>query len=82
MCSLCGAGSARQDGVNQLDFSIIKSFPIRERLQLTYRCEFFNATNTPIFNAPQLAPTNSNFGLITGQANQPRRVQMALRFVF
>jgi hypothetical protein len=73
---------ARQDGVNQLDFSIIKSFPIRERLHLTYRCEFFNATNTPIFLAPQLAPTNSNFGLITGQANQPRRVQMALRLVF
>lgn len=74
--------NARQDGVNQLDFSIIKTFPIRERLALTYRCEFFNATNTPIFGGPQLAPTNSNFGLITGQANQPRRVQMALRLVF
>ena len=74
--------NARADGVNQLDFSIIKAFPIRERLHLTYRCEFFNATNTPIFLAPQLAPTNSNFGLITGQANQPRRLQMALRLVF
>lgn len=73
---------ARADGVNQLDFSIIKTFPIFERLNLTYRCEFFNATNTPIFSAPQLAPTNTNFGLITNQANQPRRIQMALRLVF
>lgn len=74
--------TARADGVNQIDFSVIKAFPIKERLNLTYRCEFFNATNTPIFSGPQLAPTNSNFGLITNQANSPRRIQMALRLVF
>ncbi|MBL8210594.1 MAG: TonB-dependent receptor [Bryobacterales bacterium] len=73
---------ARADGVNQVDLSIIKAFPIRERLSLTYRCEFFNLTNTPIFSAPNLSPTNTNFGLITNQANQPRRIQMALRLVF
>lgn len=72
----------RQDGVNQLDFSIIKGFKIGERVNMTYRCEFFNSTNRPIFSAPQLAPTNSNFGVITNQANQPRRIQMALRLVF
>jgi hypothetical protein len=73
---------ARADGVNQIDFSVIKAFPIFERLNMTYRCEFFNLTNTPIFSGPQLAPTNTNFGLITNQANQPRRIQMALRLVF
>jgi hypothetical protein len=73
---------ARADGVNQIDFSVIKAFSLHERLDLTYRCEFFNATNTPISSAPQLSPTNSNFGLITNQANQPRRIQMALRLVF
>ena len=72
----------RQDGVNQIDFSVIKSFRIVERVAMTYRCEFFNATNRPIFSAPNLAPTNTNFGLITNQANQPRRIQMALRLVF
>ena len=72
----------RADGVNQIDFSVIKSFPIRERLNVTFRSEFFNLTNTPIFSAPQLAPTNSNFGLITNQANSPRRIQLALRIVF
>lgn len=76
--------NVRQDGVNQIDFSAIKSFEIlpEGRLNMTFRCEFFNLTNTPIFSAPQLAPTNTNFGLITNQANQPRRVQMALRLVF
>jgi hypothetical protein len=72
----------RQDGVNQLDFSVIKGFKIGETVNLTYRCEFFNSTNRPIFSAPQLAPTNTNFGVITNQANQPRRIQMALRLVF
>lgn len=72
----------RADGVNQLDFSVIKSFSITERVAMTFRTEVFNATNTPIFSAPQLAPTNTNFGLITNQANQPRRIQMALRLAF
>lgn len=72
----------RQDGVNQLDFSIIKAFSITEKVAMTYRCEFFNSTNRPIFSAPQLGPTATNFGLITNQANQPRRIQMALRLVF
>ncbi len=74
--------NARSDGVNQIDVSMIKAFAIRESLNLTYRCEFFNLTNTPIFSGPNLSPTNSNFGLITNQANQPRRIQMALRLVF
>ncbi len=72
----------RQDGVNQLDFSIIKSIRIWEKLAMTYRCEFFNSTNRAIFNAPDLTPTSSTFGKILGQANQPRRIQMALRLVF
>ena len=72
----------RQDGVNQVDFSVIKKFHITEKLALTYRCEFFNSTNRAIFNAPDLSPTSSTFGRILGQANTPRRIQMALRLVF
>lgn len=75
--------SLRQDTVQQVDFSIIKTFRITERLKMTYRCEFFNSTNRAIFNAPDLVPTTSStFGKITGQANTPRRIQMALRLVF
>jgi len=74
--------SLRQDTVQQVDFSIIKTFRITERLKMTYRCEFFNSTNRAIFNAPDLVPTSSTFGKITSQANTPRRIQMALRLVF
>lgn len=72
----------RSDGIQQLDFSAIKSFRITEKVNMTYRCEFFNGTNRPIFSAPNVDPTNTNFGLVTNQANQPRRIQMALRLVF
>lgn len=72
----------RQDGVEQVDFSVIKAFHITEKLAMTYRAEFFNSTNRAIFNAPDLSPTSSTFGKITGQANQPRRIQMGLRMVF
>ena len=72
----------RQDSVQQVDFSIIKKLRITEKVQMTYRCEFFNSTNRAIFNPPDLVPTSSTFGKITSQANTPRRIQMALRLVF
>lgn len=72
----------RSDGVRQIDFSAIKAFNLTEKAEITYRCEFFNGTNRPIFSAPNLGVTAANFGQITNQANQPRRIQMALRIVF
>jgi len=72
----------RADSVNQIDFSLIKGFKITEKFELTYRAEFFNSTNRAIFSGPQLSPTNASFGIITNQANTPRRIQMALRLVF
>ena len=36
-------GNLRQDTVNQVDFSIIKSIHITEKVALTYRCEFSTA---------------------------------------
>jgi len=72
----------RQDGVNNVDFSGIKRFPIRERINLEFRAEFFNLLNHPLFNAPNLTPTSSSFGSITSQSNLPRRTQMALRLVW
>ncbi len=68
--------------MNQVDFSIIKTFRITEKVVMTYRCEFFNSTNRAIFNAPDLVPSSSTFGKITSQANTPRRIPMALRLTF
>jgi hypothetical protein len=35
-----------------------------------------------VFNAPQLSPTNSAFGTISGVYNLERHIQMALRLTF
>lgn len=69
----------RQDGANNVDFSVLKDIPIHERLALEFRAEFFNFFNHPAFNGPNLTPTAAAFGTITGPANLPRATQLALR---
>ena len=61
---------------------MIKNVQITERVQFQLRGEFLNAFNTPVFNNPNLDPTNSNFGRATSQANLPRNVQLGMRIVF
>ena len=41
--------------------------------------EFFNGFNHPVFNAPNLTPTSTAFGTISGVYNLERHIQMALR---
>jgi hypothetical protein len=72
----------RNDGANNIDASILKNFSLTEAVKLQFRCEFFNFFNHVTFSGPNLAPTNSNFGRITGQANLPRSTQMALRLTW
>lgn len=72
----------RADKVNNVDISLIKTTPIAERARIQLRAECFNAFNRTQFNAPELAPTNSNFGRVTSAANLPRSYQLALRLVF
>jgi len=72
----------RLPSTNNVDASIIKNTRIRERFALQFRTEFFNAFNHPVFNGPQLSPTNSAFGTISGVYNLERHIQMALRLTF
>jgi hypothetical protein len=71
--------NVRGDGLNNIDFSIIKEFRITERVSAQLRGEAFNLANRPIFASPETNPTNQNFGRSTGQDNQPRSIQLGLR---
>lgn len=75
--------SLRVDSVNNVDFSVLKDIPIRERLKLEFRAEFFNFFNHPEFKGANLTPTSASFGTISGgPANLPRNTQLALRLVW
>ena len=75
-------GSLRQSNTNNVDGSILKNTRIKERFSLQYRAEFFNAFNHAVFNAPNLTPTSTAFGTISGVYNLERHIQMALRLTF
>jgi hypothetical protein len=69
----------RQDAMNNFDSSIIKNIPITEHVNFQLRGEAFNTFNHAVFSAPQLSPTNSNFGTITGVTNLERHLQIGAR---
>ncbi len=75
-------GDLRQDGINQLDASVLKKFSIKEKAQFQLRFEGFNIANHPTFAAPNTTATNSQFGVITAQSNRTRTLQIGARFVF
>lgn len=73
----------RQDGINQMDVSLLKDFRFGEGNRiLTLKCDAFNALNHPTFAAPNVTPTNSAFGTITAMANKWRTLQLGARIVF
>jgi hypothetical protein len=76
------SSNARGPGIRNIDLGFFKDFTIREGMKLQLRAEFFNFTNTVRFGIPYSAYGDSSFGLVTTQANSPRRTQIAVRFEF
>jgi len=80
--------SVRFESINNLDSSILKNVPMwRENVYLQLRLEAFNALNRPEFGdihgtGPNVTPTSSSFGVLTGQANLPRQIQLGARLVW
>jgi hypothetical protein len=75
-------GNLRTDSTNNLDASILKNTRLAEKVNLLVRFEAFNALNHVRFSGPNLSPTNSSFGRITGQDNLPRNIQLGARLVW
>jgi len=73
-------------GINNFDLGIFKNIPFKERYTVQFRWEMFNAFNRVWFSNPSTCLTcgvgPGGFASITGQANQPRIMQVALKFNF
>lgn len=65
-----------------LDASLIKNIALMESMRLQLRGEAFNITNTPVFGLPNTTVGNPGFGVIGGQANSPRNLQIALKLIW
>jgi hypothetical protein len=65
-----------------LDASVVRRFPIKERVGLEFRAEAFNASNTPQFDLPNVDMTNANFGRITGTAGGNRAISLGAKITF
>lgn len=64
------------------DFSVMRDFAIREAMNLQFRWETFNLTNTPMFSQPNSTLTSGGVSQITSLAGDPRVMQFALRLSF
>jgi hypothetical protein len=73
---------ARSHGINNFDFTIFKNTQITETVGVQFRMEIFNLFNRVRFNYPGTALGVPQFGVVSGQYNDPRLVQLALRLSF
>ena len=72
-------------GYKDFDFSIFKSFQVKEGSHAEFRAEAFNLTNTPSFALPgnlNYQGGNPNFGQITSTISTARVLQFAFKYYF
>jgi hypothetical protein len=62
------------------DIAFIKHTRLREQMDLEFRAEIFNLTNTPAFGQPNGVLGSSTFGVISATAADPRVMQFGLKF--
>lgn len=72
----------RGPGAVQLDMSLFKEIPVRERMHLQFRAEVFNILNHPQFDNPNTVIGSPQAGVISDQVNSPRDIQLALKLLF
>lgn len=71
----------RSPHYRNIDFALIKHTAITERVNLDFRTEVFNLTNTPPLGSPNTSFGSAAFGTIT-VAGDPRVIQFGLKLNF
>jgi hypothetical protein len=78
----CGTGVLRGPGLVNFDLGIFRKFRLTERMDVQFRAEAFNLSNTPHFANPGADISSSGFGVVNGMQNTGREGidQRFLRF--
>lgn len=80
----CAPRSIHGPGIQNVDLSLFKSFPITESKRLEFRSEFFNALNRANFDLPasDIVFSGPAFGQVSSTRLDPREIQFALKLYF
>ncbi|MBV8831078.1 MAG: hypothetical protein JO108_17820, partial [Acidobacteriaceae bacterium] len=81
----CAPRSFHGPGLENVDLSIFKHFPIGERFNIELRGEFFNSFNHANFTNPNsnYSPSSlGSFGKVVATVTDPREIQLALKLYF
>jgi len=73
---------ARSLPVFNENVSLARDIRASERVRLVFRFEAFNLFNRVRFGGPNSTWNSASFGIIRGQANDPRRMQAGFKVVF
>ena len=77
-----GRNVFRKDGIQNVNFSVSRSWKIASESSMTFRAESINLFNTPQFAYPGNDLTGANFGQITNTLNDGRTFSLMLRLTF
>ena len=77
-----GVGMVRGPGQRDIDLACERAIPISESQSIHMRVELFNLANTANFGNPNNTFNTASFGRITGNSNNPRIIQLALKYQF
>jgi hypothetical protein len=77
-----GRNTLRSPAIFNANVSLFRTFPINERLNLQFRAESYNLSNTPHFAAPNANISAGNFLAITSAAADQRQFRFALKLRF
>ena len=84
----CGTGVLRGPGLINVDMGVFRRIQLNERVNIQFRGEAFNISNTPHFGNPNADISSGNFGIIgsvqnTGrEGNDQRFFRLGLRIGF
>ena len=76
-----GRNILRGPGAQDVDFSLFKNFPLKERMKFQFRFETFSLFNRTNFGNPSSTINTSSFGNITG-AGGARTIQLGGKLLF
>ncbi|HYL78956.1 MAG TPA: TonB-dependent receptor [Bryobacteraceae bacterium] len=66
----------------QMDMSLTKEIPIKERFKFAFQLEALNFLNHPVFAMGNTTPTSASFGQVSSTLNNPRNVQLRAYLTF